>query len=81
MVLLVAKAGSGTESGHRIRGVYPATISSVDKSDEAKVVATLVSAFIADPVERWLLAEPLQYLTQFARFVAAFGSGGCHQSV
>lgn len=54
----------------------PATIASVDKSDEAKVVATLVSAFIADPVERWLFAEPLQYLTQFARFVAAFGSGG-----
>jgi GNAT superfamily N-acetyltransferase len=56
--------------------VYPATIASVDKSDEAKVIATLVSAFIADPVERWLFAEPLQYLTQFARFVAAFGSGG-----
>ena len=45
-------------------------------SDEAKVIATLVSASIADPVERWLFAEPLQYLTQFARFVAAFGSGG-----
>jgi ribosomal protein S18 acetylase RimI-like enzyme len=56
--------------------VYPATIASVDKSDEAKVIATLVSAFIADPVERWLFAEPLHYLTQFARFVAAFGSGG-----
>lgn len=54
----------------------PVTIASVDKSDEARVIATLVSAFIADPVERWLFAEPLQYLTQFARFVAAFGSGG-----
>jgi ribosomal protein S18 acetylase RimI-like enzyme len=50
-------------------------IASVDKSDEARVVATLVSAFIADPVERWLFAEPLQYLTQFAPFVAAFGRG------
>jgi GNAT superfamily N-acetyltransferase len=56
--------------------VRPATIASVDKSDEARVIATLVSAFIADPVERWLFAEPLQYLTQFARFVAAFGRGG-----
>jgi GNAT superfamily N-acetyltransferase len=56
--------------------VDPAAIASADKSDEARVVATLVSAFIADPVERWLFAEPLQYLTQFARFVAAFGSGG-----
>jgi hypothetical protein len=56
--------------------VYPTTITSVDRSDEANVIATLVSAFIADPVERWLFAEPLRYLTQFARFVAAFGSGG-----
>ena len=48
----------------------------MDRSDEAQVIATLVSAFIADPVERWLFAEPLQYLTQFGRFVAAFGSGG-----
>ncbi len=54
----------------------PATIASVDKRDEARVIATLVSAFIADPVERWLFAEPLQYLTQFPRFVAALGSGG-----
>jgi hypothetical protein len=38
-------------------------------------VATLVSAFVADPVERWLFPEPLQYLTHFARFVAAFGGG------
>lgn len=56
--------------------MQPATIASVEKSDEARVVATLVSAFIADPVERWLFAEPLQYLTHFARFVAAFGGGG-----
>ena len=52
------------------------TITSVDNSQEATVIATLVSAFIADPVERWLFAEPLQYLTRFATFVAAFGKGG-----
>jgi GNAT superfamily N-acetyltransferase len=63
-------------SGRRILRVYPPKIASVDRSDQAKVIATLVSAFIADPVERWLFAEPFQYLTQFARFVAAFGSGG-----
>jgi hypothetical protein len=56
--------------------VQPATIALVDKSEETEVIATLVSAFIADPVERWLFAEPVQYLTQFARFVAAFGRGG-----
>ena len=66
----------GVESGRRILWVHPTAIASVDQSDKARVIATLVSAFIADPVERWLFAEPLQYLTQFARFVAAFGSGG-----
>jgi hypothetical protein len=37
------------------------------------VIATIVSAFIADPVERWLFPEPRQYLTHFPTFVAAFG--------
>jgi GNAT superfamily N-acetyltransferase len=37
------------------------------------VVATIVSAFIADPVERWMFPEPLQYLSYFPTFVAAFG--------
>jgi ribosomal protein S18 acetylase RimI-like enzyme len=45
----------------------------VNESDKARVVATLVSAFIADPVERWLFPEPLQYLTHFPVFVATFG--------
>jgi GNAT superfamily N-acetyltransferase len=57
-------------------GVRAAAIASVDKSEQARVIATLVSAFIADPVERWLFPEPVQYLTHFARFVAAFGVGG-----
>jgi ribosomal protein S18 acetylase RimI-like enzyme len=64
------------EAGHRIRCVQPDTIASVDTSEEASVIATLVSAFIADPVERWLFAEPLEYLTHFPTFVAAFGLGG-----
>lgn len=55
--------------------MQPETITSVDTSEEANVTATLVSAFIADPVERWLFAEPLQYLTHFPTFVAAFGMG------
>jgi ribosomal protein S18 acetylase RimI-like enzyme len=42
-------------------------------SDQARVIATIVSAFIEDPVERWLFPEPLQYLTHFPTFVAAFG--------
>jgi ribosomal protein S18 acetylase RimI-like enzyme len=49
--------------------------------DEARVIATLVSAFIEDPVERWLFADPLQYLTHFPAFVAAFcGAAFAHRT-
>jgi ribosomal protein S18 acetylase RimI-like enzyme len=53
--------------------VNEVTIEPVGKIDQARVVATLVSAFIADPVERWLFPEPRDYLTHFPLFVAAFG--------
>jgi GNAT superfamily N-acetyltransferase len=53
--------------------VQPATIATVARSDKPRAVATLVSAFVADPVERWLFSEPLEYLMNFARFVEAFG--------
>lgn len=37
-----------------------------------RAVATLVAAFIADPVERWLYPQALEYLTHFKRFIEAF---------
>ena len=43
-------------------------------SDQASVIGTLVSAFIGDPVERWLWPKAQQYLTHFPTFVAAFGA-------
>ena len=49
------------------------TITSVAQADQPRVIATLVSAFIADPVERWLYPQPLAYPTEFPAFVAAFG--------
>lgn len=49
------------------------TLEPVAKIDQPGVIATLVSAFIADPVERWLYPQPLGYLTHFRSFVAAFG--------
>ncbi len=49
------------------------TIKPVAQADQPRVIATLVSAFIADPVERWLYPQPLAYLTEFPAFVAAFG--------
>jgi len=52
------------------------------ESDQARVIATLVSAFIEDPVERWLFPEPAEYLTHFPVFVAAFGGEAfCRQTV
>jgi ribosomal protein S18 acetylase RimI-like enzyme len=49
------------------------TIEPVAKTDQPRVIATLVSAFIADPVERWLYPQSFEYLTQFPAFVGAFG--------
>jgi len=49
------------------------SFSAVGESDQARVFATLVLAFAADPVERWLYPEPQQYLSHFPRFLAAFG--------
>jgi ribosomal protein S18 acetylase RimI-like enzyme len=49
------------------------SFSAVDVSEQARVIATLVLAFAADPVERWLYPEPEQYLSHFPRFLSAFG--------
>jgi ribosomal protein S18 acetylase RimI-like enzyme len=46
----------------------------VNEQDQQRVIATVVAAFISDPVERWLWPEAQQYLTHFPHFVAAFGS-------
>ena len=35
------------------------SFSALGESDHARVFATLVLAFVADPVERWLYPEPL----------------------
>jgi GNAT superfamily N-acetyltransferase len=49
------------------------SFSAVGESEQAGVLATLVLAFAADPVERWLYPEPQKYLAHFPRFLAAFG--------
>lgn len=49
------------------------TLEPVSSDDQASAIAILVSAFIADPVERWLFPQPSAYLTHFPGFVAAFG--------
>lgn len=58
-------------------GVSELLVSPVGKGEQEQeqALATLVLAFAADPVERWLYPEPGQYLEAFPRFLAAFGGG------
>jgi GNAT superfamily N-acetyltransferase len=51
----------------------PLPLAPVQESDRERALDTLVLAFAADPVERWLYPEPRQYLTCFPAFLAAFG--------
>lgn len=43
------------------------------ETEQARVFATLVLAFAADPVDRWLYPESQRYLSSFPKFLAAFG--------
>jgi GNAT superfamily N-acetyltransferase len=43
------------------------------RDERAKTFATLLSAFRADPVERWLYPGGKEYDERFPRFLAAFG--------
>src|SRR4051812_18103910 len=50
-------------------------VSEATQVQRGKAFATLVSAFRADPVERWLYPSDEGYAEHFPRFVAAFGGG------
>ena len=49
-----------------------ATVVELAEAQRHGAIATLVAAFIADPVERWLYPEASDYLAYFGRFVEAF---------
>jgi GNAT superfamily N-acetyltransferase len=51
----------------------PVAVVGNDERDAA--VATLVAAFVDDPVERWLYPELDAYRAHFPGFVATFGAG------
>lgn len=48
-------------------------VSRLPSTDRAGAIATVVAAFAADPVERWLWSEADLYETCFPDFVEAFG--------
>ena len=64
-----------TQSSRSIPGDSPKdrAISPIPASRSAEALATLVSAFSDDPVERWLWPETQGYLDHFPTFLAAFG--------
>jgi GNAT superfamily N-acetyltransferase len=45
----------------------------VGTDEQSRVFDTLVSAFAADPVERWMYPDLTDYLRHFPEFLAAFG--------
>jgi ribosomal protein S18 acetylase RimI-like enzyme len=54
-------------------------------SDEDRVTASIVRAFMNDPAARWMYPDPAQNLENFPKFVGAFGgrafeSGMVHQA-
>ena len=52
--------------------VAPPAVHTASGPVEASVIATIVAAFAADPVARWMYPEPGQYLSHFPEFVRAF---------
>jgi len=50
-----------------------AAIAPLADADRPVAIATVVAAFAADPVERWLWPEADAYAAAFPEFVAAFG--------
>jgi len=49
-----------------------AAVVELGQGQRPDAVSTLVSAFIGDPVERWLYPRASDYLAHFSRFVEAF---------
>ena len=48
------------------------SVSTVSDADSERAVATIVTAFSGDPIVRWMLPEPQQYLTHAAELIHRF---------
>ena len=51
------------------------TILAATPADRERVTAALMTAFVSDPLIRWMLPEPAQYLTYFAEILGHFAGG------
>jgi ribosomal protein S18 acetylase RimI-like enzyme len=64
-----------------LTGTTSPSVSTVPIADGERAMATIVTAFTADPPVRWILPEPQQYLTHGPEFVRRFcGTAFDHQS-
>jgi GNAT superfamily N-acetyltransferase len=59
--------------------VHEERFSEVPVGGRAEAIATVVSAFADDPVERWLWPEEEEYASHFPRFVEAFAGPSFEQ--
>ena len=59
--------------GRRLRRVEATRLSDANREERAMTFTTLLSAFRADPVERWLYPDEKDYDEHFPKFLAAFG--------
>lgn len=50
-----------------------ADVQAAEAGDEERVVGTIVTAFVSDPIARWGFPDPHQYLEAWPAFVRAFG--------
>ena len=57
--------------GHKLTTMSDRPLSPISAADAPRAYVTLLSAFAADPVERWLLPDDLEYAAGFPPFVAA----------
>ena len=51
------------------------TVIAADLADRPRCIASLVSAFVVDPLIRWMLPDPQQYLTYFPQVLRYFAGG------
>jgi hypothetical protein len=58
----------------------PPIISATKPNQEQRAISTIVTGFSADPVARWFLPQPLQYLTYFPRWQTPHPCGRCSES-
>lgn len=53
----------------------PGTVVPADVNDRPRCMATLLTAFTADPLARWMFPEPAAYLNYFARVLDHYAGG------